>query len=406
MGSPERSVLEGAVDCAASLRRPIRIAFVITGLELGGAEMMLWKLLTRMDRTRFEPCVLVLNSEEDGMLPAFRQLDAPCEMLGLRPGWRALFGLHRLSAALKKYKPDLIQGWMYHANLAASLTASRIQPRVPVLWNIRATIMDRRQEKGLTALLIWLGGKFSSSPVRIINNSNTSALEHERLGYSTSNGVILPNGFDTERFSPRQEARQELRKSLGLDEDAMLIGLVARYHPMKDHRNFLHAASIVKAAHPRACFVLAGESAAAGNPELTAVISECRLSQSVYLLGRRDDMHLVSAAFDILVSSSSSGEGFPNVVGEAMSCGVSCVVTDVGDCKDVVADTGLVVEPRNAAALAGAITRLIDGGSEMRHALGLRARRRVLDKYSLDSIVRQYEALYAQVYIEHTERSI
>src|SRR5688500_15371618 len=169
MASAERSVLESTSDCMTLRRRPIRIAFVITGLEVGGAEMMLWKLLTRMDRARFEPCVLVLNSEENGMLPAFRQL-ASCEMLGLRPGWSALFGLHRLSAALKTHKPDLIQGWMYHANVAASLTAARMQPRVPVLWNIRATLMDRRQEKGLTALTIWVGGKLSSSPARIINN--------------------------------------------------------------------------------------------------------------------------------------------------------------------------------------------------------------------------------------------
>jgi glycosyltransferase involved in cell wall biosynthesis len=405
MALAERSVLESTSDCMTLRRRPIRIAFVITGLEVGGAEMMLWKLLTRMDRARFEPCVLVLNSEENGMLPAFRQL-ASCEMLGLRPGWSALFGLHRLSAALKTHKPDLIQGWMYHANVAASLTAARMQPRVPVLWNIRATLMDRRQEKGLTALTIWVGGKLSSSPARIINNSMTSALEHERLGYASSNGVILPNGFDTEMFSPRQDARQSLRKSLGLEEDAMLIGLVARYHPMKDHRNFLHAARTVKAAHPQACFVLAGEGAASGNPELTRLISECGLSDSVYLLGRRNDMHLVTAALDILVSSSSSGEGFPNVVGEAMSCGVPCVVTDVGDCRDVVADTGLVVEPRDASGLARGIGRLIEAGSAARHALGLRARRRVLDKYSLDSIVRQYEELYAQVYLEHTERSV
>lgn len=403
MGSSEVSALR-AGSGGVALARPVRVTFVITCLDVGGAEMMLWKLLSRIDGTRCEPSVISLSAAAPPvMLDAFRKLGVHCELLGLRPGLGAASGLHRLVPALRRLAPDLLQGWMYHGNVAASLAAAFMRPRVPVLWNVRATLMERMHEKRLTRIVIWASGRLSSLPVRIINNSLVSATEHEqRVGYSRAGRVVLPNGFDTDAFRPCREARQALRQSLGLAEDTVLVGLAARYHPMKDHGSFLRAAQGVSRAHPDAHFVLAGEGVDSSNPELAACVAAYGLGGRVHLLGIRHDMHAVFAGLDVVASASSSGEGFPNVIGEAMSCGVPCVVTDVGESALVVGDTGVVVPPRDAEALALAISRLIASGAAYRARMGTSARQRVLEKYSLESIVRQYEDLYVQV---HRERN-
>jgi glycosyltransferase involved in cell wall biosynthesis len=188
-----------------------------------------------------------------------------------------------------------------------------------------------------------------------------------------------------------------MRRELALPADALLIGLIARYHPVKDHENFLRAAALVSAKHPQARYLLVGENIDAANVELRALIAKHGVTDRVYLLGMRGDMPPVTAALDICVSSSTV-EGFPNVIGEAMSCGVPCVVTDVGDSAWVVGDTGKNVPPRDSAALASAIDSLVTTGGPDRAALGRRARERIVRNFSLDHIVAQYQSLYSGIY--------
>ena len=393
--------LQNGHNRLAPAAQPIRITFVVTGLDVGGAEMMLWKLLSKMDRARFDPSVISLSSSAIEMLPAFGRLGVRCEVLGWRAGHHAITRMSALARTLRRLAPDIVQGWMYHGNIAATVATRLARLNVPVLWNIRATLMERRHEKLGTALMIRLGGLLSFSPARIINNSAASAAEHEgRRGYRASKRVILPNGFDTDRFRPSAVARLALRERLAVAEDALLIGLVARYHPMKDHASFLHAAALVARTHPEAQFVLAGEGASDSNPELAALVAKHGLNRHVHMLGPRDDVQNVVAALDIQVSASSSGEGFPNVIGEAMSCGVPCVVTDVGDSATVIGDTGVSVPPRDPQALAAGMARLIELGPEKRAELGSRARARAIEAFSLDAVVRRYETLYRQLYDE------
>lgn len=365
--------------------------------------MMLWKLLSRIDRTRFEPSLISLAGEDDAMFPAFRELGIHCETLEWARGLGTFAGLARLCRALRELRPDLIQGWMYYGNITATIAAALARVKAPVLWNIRATIMEREHEKPVTVAVIWLGGKLSFSPVKIINNSRVSAAEHEeKLGYCAAKREILPNGFDTDLFRPSENARQALRTSLGLGPDSLLIGVVARYHPMKDHATFLRAAAIVHRARPGVHFVLVGDRVDCSNAELATLIAELALEKRVHLLGARKDVHLVSAALDIQVCSSSSGEGFPNVVGEAMSCGVPCVVTDVGDAADVVGDTGVTVPPRDPRALAAGILKLVELGEDKRVELGRQARRRAMERFSIEAVVRLYEELYLQSHLQRT----
>jgi glycosyltransferase involved in cell wall biosynthesis len=366
---------------------------------------MLWKLLSRIDRVRFDPFVVVLNMNVN---PAFRQrfdsIGIDCHFVKIRARREAISGFLRLKKLLLRLRPDLIQGWLYHGNVAATLIAALLRQRVPVIWNIRGTLPA--DEKKLSSFVVWLSGKLSSSPVRIINNSAASALEHEqRLGYPASTRVIIANGFETGLYIPADDARRRVRSSLGLPTDAILIGLFGRYHPMKDHANFIRAAALVNRDFPDVHYVLAGEHVDAGNASLTELVALHGLTRHVSLLGLRDDMEILTAAVDIAVSSSAYGEGFANVVGEAMSCGVPCVVTDVGDSAAIVGDTGCVVQPRDPQALAHALSALLEQAAAVRQTLGARARQRVIDLFALDTIVRRYEELYVQVHSELSARA-
>ena len=368
-------------------------------LTLGGAEMMLWKVLSRLDRKRFEPLVVALSSRVDGMLALFDHAGVPYRIIGMRSRVDA-FALCRLVAALKEFQPEIIQGWMYHGNLAASFSAPWVPGRPPVLWNIRGTL-NLSQEKRFSAFAIWLSAKLSFLPRKIVNNSLESALEHEqRLGYKSSKRVILPNGFDVDTFCPSNEARAGLRTNLGLRPDTLLIGLIGRYHPMKDHESFLRSAALVSAQFPEVHFVLAGENVDPANARLSGLITSLGLTDRAHLLGIRSDMAAVTAALDISTSASSGGEGFPNVIGEAMSCGVPCVVTDVGASAWIVGETGACVPAQDPHALARGIADLIQAGPDGRHELGRRARERIIEHFSLASVVVEYEALYMKVHSE------
>ena len=375
----------------------MKVAHIITGLAPHGAQMMLYKLLSRMDRERFEPVVISLTDR--GVLgDKIESLNVPVQVVSMKSSVPTPVSLWRLKRLIRRIRPGLIQGWMYHGNLAAQVAGAFASDRIPIGWNIRGSSYLLRNEKPMTAATIWLGARLSGLPERIINNSTVSAIEHEkRLGYRADRRIIIPNGFDTTQFAPCPKARTLFRTELGVSEDALLIGLIARYHPMKDHANFLRAASILLEAYPSLHFILVGEGVDFYNHELRKLIKNFGLSTRTHLLGERRDLPYINAALDISSSSSSFGEGFPNVIGEAMSCGVPCVVTEVGDSGWVVGETGRVVSPQNPSALAGGWRDLLEMGNERRREMGTRARQRVIENFSMDAIARQYEKLYEQV---------
>jgi glycosyltransferase involved in cell wall biosynthesis len=328
-----------------------------------------------------------------------RQLGIPVYEMGMKPSLHPR-SLVRLVRTARRLKPDLIQGWMYHGNLAAQIAAMFTARPVSVFWNIRQSLYSLDYEKPATARVIKLGARLSHWPAKTLNNSRTSVAQHSVIGYQTAGTVVIPNGFDTELFAPSEEARRTVRSELGVALDTFLIGLIARYHPMKDHQTFLLAAGLLLKDHPETQFVLAGKDVNWNNAALRSLIQDLGMVERVHLLGERLDMPRLTAALDIASLSSAYEEGFPNVIGEAMACGVPCVVSDVSDSPWIVGDSGRVVPPRNPAALAKSWQDLIELGPEGRKALGETARSRVIDCFSLASVVEQYERLYESVAAE------
>ncbi len=369
------------------------IVYIITGLQTGGAENMLYKLLSGMNREIFSPVVISLI-DRGTVGDRIESLGVPIHTIEMNPGVPTLAQAWKLIQIVRQIQPDLIQGWMYHGNIAALIAQLFCSKKIPVLWGIRCSVYSLDTQKRMTTSIIRLCAALSRFASKIIFVSQIAKHQHESLGYSSEKSCVIPNGFDTSFFAPSREARLIFRSELGLPKTSFLIGLIGRYHPMKDHANFIYAASLLLKIYPDIHFILVGTNLDKENKVLNNLIDELRINQHIHLLGERSDIYRITPALDIAASASAYGEGFPNVIGEAMSCGVPCVVTDIGDSAWIVGDTGKVVSPKNSQLLANAFKDLIDLGDQGRKTLGKAARERVINLFSLDSVVHQYESLY------------
>jgi glycosyltransferase involved in cell wall biosynthesis len=370
----------------------VRITHVISGLVEGGAEMMLARLLSRIDRDRFD-CEVICLGESGPMAERIRATGIPLTILGMRRGRPSVGGFYRLMSELRRFRPHVLQTWLYHADIAG-LMAGRATGVPAIVWNIRASDMDMTRYRTMSALTLRACARWSHQPTAVVVNSKAGKRHHERLGYRPRRWVLIPNGVDTTLFKPDEQARLDFRAELGLSQDAILIGSVARFDPMKDQAGLLRAAATVTMGDARAHFVLAGANVDLDNPVLSGATADLRLQGRVHLLGPRRDVPRLMAALDLAVSSSSYGEGFPNVLAEAMSSGVACVTTDVGDSRVIVGTTGEVVAPNDPAALAAAIARMIQLDPNAKAARGRTARARMLEEYDQPVAVARYEQLY------------
>jgi glycosyltransferase involved in cell wall biosynthesis len=374
--------------------KPITVVHLITELNTGGAEQMLRKLVTRMDAERFR-CIVVPMTDHGPIGRAIAASGIPVFPLGMGRGRPTIGGLAKLYHLLRQECVDIVQTWLYHADLLG-LVVGRIAEVGKVIWGIRCSDMHLRKYRPLTALTVRLCGALSPLVNAIVVNSHEGKRIHRKRGYHTERMFIIPNGFDTERYRPDPSLKDRLRNELGLSKDAVLIGLVARFDPMKDHATFFKAAANLCQRNEHVHFVLAGRGMEPGNGESASLIDPL-LQSRVHLLGLREDIPELMAGLDIASSSSAFGEGFSNTIGEAMSCGVPCVVTDVGDSARIIGDTGLVVPPGDPAALADAWLDMINAGKEERKARGEKARSRIVENFELGKIVKRFEKFYQMV---------
>jgi glycosyltransferase involved in cell wall biosynthesis len=375
----------------------IRIAFVITDLETGGAEMMLYKLLSKIDRKRFSPYVVSLITG-GSLAPKFAELEIPVEHLGMKRGIPNPFAVFRLGRILQKNRPDIIQTWMYHSDLLGGF-AAKFFTKMPVIWNVRNSDLNSVGSKNLTIITARFCALLSYLvPKKIICCGENSRDVHINLGYDKKIFEVIGNGFDLEKFAPCPNDKESVLQELGLEKNSYIIGLVGRYSSQKDHKNFIDAASIIKKQIPESVFLLCGNNITFENEELFKPIKNHRLENCFKLLGRRTDISRLNNAFDVACSSSSFGEAFSNSLGEAMACGIPVVTTDVGDSANVVGDGGTIVPPRNPEEFAKAVIDMYFLGEKERKRLGDLGRKRVEENFSLKNIVEKYETLYSGIY--------
>lgn len=371
----------------------MKICFIITGLSVGGAEMMLFKLLQHSSSLR--QGVVVSLASGGKMAYQIRALGVRVEELGMQRSLFNVSALIRLKNLLSIECFDIISTWMYHADFLGGILAKMTS--IPVLWNIRNSNVDVDKTKWTTRTLVWISGKLSGViPQRIIACSSVACSIHISIGYKKEKFIIIPNGFDLDKFYPDYNARISVCSELGIQDNSFLVGLVARFDPQKNHIGFLEAAHEIIKKKQNIQFILVGSGVDWNNELLSKKIDNLGLRQNIYLLGLRTDISRLMAAFDVLVSSSH-GEAFPNVLGEAMACGTPCVATNAGDSAYILGKCGKIVPIGDMQALARGVVELLSLPAKKREALGCQARSRVRELFEIGHIARMYENIFEEV---------
>ena len=259
----------------------------------------------------------------------------------MQPGRPWPTALWRLYREIRRPRPALLQTWLPHSDLLGFLIG-RAAGVHTICWNVRSAELARADHPAslfaVLKMLAWL----SARPACVVSNSTAGRRAHESIGYRPRRWEVIPNGVDASEFSPSRERRCRFRERLGFPEATPLVGLVGRFHAMKDHGTFIDAAAIVARARPDVRFVMVGRGINSSNAQVAEPIARRDLTDACILVDERTNTSEIFPAFDVAVSSSYS-EAFPNVVAEAMACGVPCVVTDVGESAAIVGDTGVVV---------------------------------------------------------------
>jgi glycosyltransferase involved in cell wall biosynthesis len=365
---------------------------VISGLEVGGAEIAMLRLVTRMVSAGQPVMVAAMlggGRVEDALL------EAGVPVVSLRRRAPAIGpvanGLAPLVAASGAFRPQVVMGWMYHGIALAHTLRVLARLRAPVAWNIRCTLDDSETLPASTRLLIRGLCVASGRADAIIYNSDLGRKQHAAFGFSDRRGRVIANGVDTNEYRPDILARRGIRDELGIPQSSFVIGHVARFHRMKGQVDLLAALAGV-GLPPDATLLMVGRDVTRDNPMLAIALQRVDSRLRVVLPGERRDVSALMSALDLYCLSSTS-EGFPNVVAEAMACGVPCVVTDVGDAARMVEGVGVVVRRGSPEDLRAAIEDLASRTPAELAELGLAARKRALERYSVERMVDDYAAL-------------
>lgn len=370
----------------------MKVTHVITGLGRGGAEGALFRLCEASGHDQ----VSVISLTDGGLYgPRLATLGISVDAVEMRSALFVLPAFFRLRRILKRLKPDIVQTWMYHADLLGGLAA--VSMRVPVCWGIRHSDLSPVGNKRLTLWVVHLCAWLSRLiPKRVIACSNRAAEMHLARGYKAAFDVVY-NGFDVTKWTFTEESREQVRKALGIPLEAFVFAHAGRADPQKDHANLARAFSFLVSKGRDVRLLLCGAGLEPGNEYFESLPFTDDARKVVIALGARDDLPRLWRAGDSFVLASSFGEAFPNVVAEAMASGMPCVVTDVGDAADIVGSTGYVVPPSDPAALSSAMASLRDMTVAERLDLGAEAKRRIENCFTLGRMVGGFRKVWSEV---------
>lgn len=378
---------------APATKQPLRVLHVINSLTRGGAETVLFRLATYPSDVDHEVVSLGAPEWYSSKLAA---AGIPVHHLDCRSGTIGARDLLKLRRLIRASRADVVQTWMYRSNVVAGVAAKLAHK--PVVWNIRTASFDRLPRA--SRWIAYLGGRLARwVPDVVVNCSAHSEELHKSLGYGSAKGAVIPNGYDAAQFSPDEAKRAESRGGLGVDANAFLIGKIARWHPYKGFPILLKALGLARKRGVPFRAVLAGIGLSLENAELIRMIDANGLKGCVDLIGPRSDVPDIARALDLHIMASVT-EGFPNVVAETMLCATPNVATDVGDAALIVGDTGWIVPPGDAEAMADAIAAAYrewktspGAWQERRRA----SRDRVHAEFQLERMVRRYEKVWSEV---------
>ncbi|MDR9793252.1 glycosyltransferase [Aeribacillus pallidus] len=369
----------------------IKVVNLISGLNTGGAETALYKLISTIDKNLFNP--VVISMMDEGTIGIkLKEAGIPVYTLNMKRGMFSFRSFLKLIKILRQEKPDILQTWMYHADFVGALIKIMF-PKTKLVWNIRHSYFYKGIDKKSTIIIAKICAKLSyfSYVDCIICCSQAAYNSHTEYGYCKKKMIVIPNGFNLEKYKPSRDERIKILNELGLPTSSFIIGHVGRFHPLKNHEYIITACKKIEEKYKNVHFILCGKDVDTNNRKLMNWIQQ-KGTKNIHLLGQRNDIFRVMNCFDLFILPSKS-EGFPNVLGEAMACEVPCIVTNVGDSADIVADTGFSI-PINEEELVKAIKKFIKLPEEEKRRMGKEARIRVIEEFDLIKIVKKYEDLY------------
>jgi len=369
----------------------LRVLHVVPVMAKHGAETVVYRLTAGSDVDHEIICL----GRRDTYSAIFE--NAGIRVTHLNMGPTDIAALPRLFSSVRKSGAQVVQCWMYRANLLGGL-AARLAG-IPVVWNIRCSSIAPLRPG--SRLLAYLGGALARwIPDAIVNCSGKSAELHDRFGYGRAEGVVIPNGYDSADFSLDDAARARTRTALGIGPGDFVVGTIARWHPQKGIPVFMRAIQQLRERNIPVRAILLGRGMDDANPELARLVQQSGCAEAVQLLGERSDVRDIARSLDLHVLASIGSEGFPNVVAETMLSGTPNVVTDVGDSALIVGDTGWIVVPADAAALADAIEAAYKQHASAPEEWARRrdsARERIVENFSLERMIRAYEGVWQKV---------
>lgn len=367
----------------------IKITHIITGLGNGGAETMLYKLLENIDRNKYE--IKVISMMDKGVTGLkIENLGIKIYTMNMKRGVPSFKAIKKAIKLCNNV--DIIQSWMYHADLFSFIVSKICKPK-KLIWGIRRSNLEWNKNKKSTILISRINSILSKYVDVIVSCSIIATEIHKKIGFDSKKLITIPNGFAIDKFCYIESAREKLCKEFNIDDKKNIFTLVGRWEILKDHENCLKALRILSEKRDDFVLILCGTNITEENEKLLNMIEENKLKNKVLLLGRRDDIPEIMSATDIYISSSS-GEGFPNVIGEAMACETICVVTDVGDSAYIVGNTGVVVPRKSPLKLSMGIEEILNYSKEQKKNKRKLARQRIVDNFEISTIVKKYNKLY------------
>jgi glycosyltransferase involved in cell wall biosynthesis len=373
----------------------MKILFLVRALIYGGAERQLVVLANELAKRGHEVAIApfytvgLLEQEIDSSRVRFIPL-------GKRSRWDLLLFYGRLIRVVQRERPDILHGWMATPNLVATMVRP-LYPKVRVFWCIRSANLEVIFDR-VARTICWFERRLSHFADCIVVNSRAGVNHAAARGFPLDKMICIPNGIDVNGLYLDPPAGQRVRVEWGFTQSERLIGLVGRFDPIKDHPNFLRAAARLAQQLPEVRFVCIGDGPTHYRVKLEALSRELGLEQKVMWVPARPDVRAVYNALDVVCLCSLS-EGFPNVIGEAMACGRHCVVTDVGDCRFLVGDAGVVVPPNDPEALAEGLRQVLSVGRKPNE----QGRQRVLKQFTVTQLTDRTEKVLVEFCADHRE---
>lgn len=371
----------------------MKIVHVITGLNNGGAEAVLYRLC-KYDKNNKHIVISMMDNGKYGELLKNENINV--YTLDMPAGKLTFNGIINLYKIIKKLKPNVVQTWMYHANLIGGIVA-KIAGIKKIVWGVRHSNLDKTHNKKSTILIAKILGKISNKvPTDIIFCAEKSYEVHNSIGYKCKNMKVVSNGYELNKFYPNNRVIQNLKNEFELNDTKNIIGFVARFNELKDHDNLLHSLQLVKKNEIDFKCILVGTNMINTNRELINMIKKYDLFEHIILLGERSDIPDIMNLLDIHVLSSCS-EAFPNVLCEAMACGTPCVTTDVGDASFIIGDTGYIVPIKDPTLMAQKIIEMLyekENNILVWENRKSKCNKRIVENFSIEKMIENYQVVW------------